>query len=957
MELKTGTVLHGFRVTRVREVEELRGTLVELVHEKTGAPLVWMDNGEENKLFSVTFKTIPEDSTGVFHILEHTVLNGSDAYPVKEPFVELLKSSMSTFLNAMTFPDKTMYPVSSKNKQDYLNLASVYLDAVFAPRLLHNPNIFRQEGWHMEKDEQGLSYKGVVLNEMKGAMSDVDDVAEEGMSALLFPDTCYGFNSGGEPGVIQNLTYEKYVETYHRFYHPSNARFFLDGSVPLEETLSLIDSYLGRYERSDASFPIAVQAPVAGSKTLPYAIGATDPTENRTHYLLGGLLGTWKDRARILAFQVLAEYLAGNNESPLKQAVLQAGLAQDVEISNQDSVFQPWFSVHVRGTDEEKIPALHDLILKTVQKVIDEGVDKTHCRAILNRIAFHLKELGEPQGLIRAITCFASWLYGGDPLQYLVCDDVLAEVRQMLESGAFEALLRDLFIDGTLNALTLVPSSTCDAEMREKEQARLQTVWNAMNEDQRTQIENEQAELLSWQQTEDSPESLSTIPILPISEIDPKPTLTETIIEEHSGVRVLYHPVSCHGIVHVNLYFDLPEFSLDDLTGVSILTTLITMLPTSKHSVQELQRAMYEHTGVLSFSNDSYAPISETKTCRPMLKVSFSALPEHVQAAQKLVMELLLDTCYDSEDRIRELVEQAREAMRNSVISSGHVLGRLVTLAHFSALNAVDEAMRGETMYEFLEACCKDIPGTTEKLQRLVSRLRSVNLTRSHLTVSITSDENNVDLSPIFSELPAGGDNPVNAPYVTKLPEKAGKRIPAQISFAVAGTHLNIPYCGSMQVISKIVSLEYLWNMVRVQGGAYGSGLQITRSGNVSCYSFRDPSPARSLKLYQEIGNFLRSFAQPGLDCTKYILSAVSDTEPLLPASAKGKNADARYFSNVTYEDIEKNRGELLKTDQATILSFVDVLEKALADAAICVTGHADALALCEGLTMLENEA
>ena len=474
MNITTKTKISGFTVNRVRKNDELNGTLYEMSHDKTGAELCWLDNGEQNKLFSVAFKTLPEDSTGVFHILEHSVLCGSEKYPVKEPFVELLKSSMNTFLNAMTYPDKTVYPISSRNEKDFLNLTSVYLDAAFAPKILENPNIFYQEGIHIEYDAENPVYKGVVFNEMKGAMSGVDDRIEQGINQLLFPDNCYRFNSGGDPAVIPDLTYEQFVETYNRFYHPSNARFFLDGDVPLEKTLEMINSYLEKYEKSSNLPVLAMQKPVADEGTAYYEIAAEENSEKKAVLAFGKIIGTFKDKEKVFAAKVLCDVLADSNESPLKRAVLSSGIAEDMEMFVMDGIAQPYLLIIARNMKHSDSVNLCDIINKTAHQLVKDGLDKKSVLASINRFAFHSKQVSEPQGLYRATSALSSWLYGGDPMLYLEYDEAIEALKKMAETDGFEKLLKELLLDDNGKAvLHMLPSSTLGNEERKTEEKRI----------------------------------------------------------------------------------------------------------------------------------------------------------------------------------------------------------------------------------------------------------------------------------------------------------------------------------------------------------------------------------------------------------------------------------------------------------------------------------------------------
>lgn len=439
MNLNETAARHGFCVDRVRESEELHGQMVEMHHKKTGAQLVWVDNGEVNKTFCVAFKTLPEDSTGVFHILEHSVLCGSAKYPVREPFVELLKSSMYTFLNAMTFPDKTIYPVSSRNEQDFLNLAEVYLDAVFAPRILQDPNIFYQEGWHIELDENGAPlYKGVVFNEMKGAMSDVDEQIYQKTLDVLFPANCYGWNSGGDPKHIPDLTYEQFLRMYRRYYHPSNARIFLDGAIPLDKVLTLAEEYLSRFDRLDEKHEIPMQKPFAAEAEQAYEIGAEEDTADKTMLTLAKIVAPWSDTVRVTATEILFDVLTGSNDAPLKKALLATGKCQDVGMSLDNAMAQPYMMLTLRNIADGSEQELRQMIRDTVQQLVKTGLDKEALTASINSSEFSARQPGEPSGLLRCIHALDAWLYGGDPMQPLLSEERYQKLREMAAGDGFD---------------------------------------------------------------------------------------------------------------------------------------------------------------------------------------------------------------------------------------------------------------------------------------------------------------------------------------------------------------------------------------------------------------------------------------------------------------------------------------------------------------------------------------
>lgn len=954
MNLTTATKLHGFTVDRIRYVEELNATLVEMSHDKTGAALCWMDNGEDNKLFCIGFKTLPEDSTGVFHILEHSVLCGSEKYPVREPFVELLKSSMNTFLNAMTFPDKTIYPVSSRNEKDFLNLTSVYLDAVFAPRLLEDANIFYQEGWHTELNDGVPSYKGVVFNEMKGAMSGVDDIEDEGLNALLYPDTCYRFNSGGAPEVIPNLTYAQFVDTYQRFYHPSNSRIFLDGSVPLEETLAMIDGYLSRYERNEEKHDISMQIPVSGAGTCYYEIGEGENPENKVVFTMAKIVGTWKDKDKLMAAEVLCDLLADSNESPLKRAILSSGLGEDVMLYLRDGVAQPMLMLRVRNTSEDKIDTIRTVVRETVSAMVEQGIDRAALEASVNRYAFRVRQEREPQGLLHAINSLSSWLYGGDPLMYLVHDKSIASLRELMDNGGYEKLLRELLLDETgLVQLKILPSATYGAELRGRENERLQAEHAARSEADVAALEEINRKLVLWQQTPDSAEQLATLPVLPLSEVGENPEMVDTQVNEVCGVTVLHHKIPSKGINYLSLYFKLTDCTKEELTALALLPELLTNLPTDRYSVIQLQQEIKTYIGTLRFRVCVTGKEGENAVCTPYLAAHASVLEDNWEKAVELLCEILLHTHYNEPDRIREIVMQSNEMGKQMGVMGGHMLGIAAVQSHYSAAAAATEAQNGYTRIQWLHDMAKNFDGRIGDLIELLERVRTQSVCRARLVASVTTAKD-VDLSGLLSVLPEGEAVAETASYATDLPKHMGIRIPAQAAFAEVGYRLDSMADGSLQIADNILSLSYLWNEVRVQGGAYGVGMRTARTGSMVCYSYRDPSPARTLQVYAGSADFLKAYCEGDEDLDKFIISAVAGTEPLRAPGERGMAADERWFAGITDDSRKEHRRQMLDTTREKLLGWCDALKAMSAEGAVCVVAHDDALKQCENLDIFD---
>ena len=958
MTFENNQKLYGFTVTEIRESRELNGRTVRLEHDRTGAQVFWVDNGAENMVFSITFRTTPEDSTGVFHILEHGVLCGSEKYPVKEPFVELLKSSMNTFLNALTFQDMTMYPVSSRNPRDILNLAGVYLDAVFAPLILRDRRRFCQEGWHIDRNENGEPvYKGVVFNEMKGAMSDTDTLIERRIMQQLFPDTCYGFNSGGEPEEIPTLTYERYCEQYRRYYHPSNALIYLDGALPMEDILPLIASYLDRYDRQETLPEYVMQTPAGSEDTIRYELGQEEPEENRGHLTLARITGTWKDRADNMARGIICDVLAGSNEAVLKRAVLERGLAEDLSVSVDDTTLQSWVTIHADNVTDGREAELMDLLREVGKKISREGLDRNAVEASLNRAVYNLREEDEPQGIGRCIRCVGNWIYGADPTDALETAGIVRELRAYLDNGRFNELAADILLNEKDRViLHTLPSKTLGEEKRQREAERLKKITDAWTENEKAENERLIKEIEAWQNAPDSPEDLKTLPKLNKKDADVEPEWVETEIRDCGGVPVMTHQLNCNGVVHLRAYFALTDYSLEELTKLSQLTSLLGRLPTAEHDAWTLQQEIKRWTGSLGFTIITRAEPGQTETCAPYLTAFVSALEENRDKAWALLAEILTSTRFEDTDRMKEMFRQNDLAARQRVVGAGHSIGVKNALSRFSAENAVKNALDGAVAVSYIHQLAREPEKEMQELFRLSERLMKETLCRRRLTLGVTSTAEILpeQLAAAFHE---GTPAPENRAYRYDSPEATGFRIPAQIGFAARGYHLGklgLKFEGSMWLATSILTLGYLWNRVRVQGGAYGAGMQVERSGNLYSYSFRDPTPSRTLGVDSGAADFLREFAGEQENLDQFIISALNELNPLLSARDKGSLADGRYMSKYTREEAEKVRRQILHTEPEDLVRCAAWLEAFSREGTVCVVAHQDALKDCEGLTVTD---
>ncbi len=947
-----GTILHGFETIRIRYSDELGGTMYEMIHLATGAKLCWLDNGALNKLFAIGFTSLPCDDTGVFHILEHSVLCGSEKYPVKEPFVELKKNSLHTFLNAMTAPDKTIYPISSRNGQDYLNLVSVYLDAVFAPRLLTEKNIFLQEGWHLEENDGVLSCKGVVYNEMKGALSDETSLMNRRFAALLFPDSIYRHNSGGTPAAIRRLTYEQFIDSYKKTYHPSNSFVYLDGSVPIEATLEKLNEYFTRYERLTELPVFTMQTPVCARAEQPFELKAGESPENKSSLCLGKIIGTWRDRVKVQAVDVLSDVLCASNESPLRKAVIDSGLAVNLSFNVRSDGLQPYAMIYVKHVKDGQDEAVQTLIRETVRELIERGLDRELLEAVINRMEFTCREMSEPQALYRMFG-MSNYPLGGDPLDMLCWNEVLSALRAMIGTGEYEALLREIFLseDG-LSVLKMVPSATLGEELRREEEADLRALWDGMTEAERAANRAQNEALLLWQQTPDTAENLSKVPLLPLSAVSDEPEWTDTTMQAQDGAQVLFHRVSSGNIVYANAYFALSDFELDDLSALSLTVKLLGKLPTRRRSAQEIDRLIQAHTGKISFSLLAYPVRNRPDLCRPMLCARFSALKEHFAQASALIGEILTETLFDDSEKVRLITRQIEIGLQRMSVLSGQTLGAVYALSSFSAAGAVNESVSGLTFSHWVKTFLADFDGKFDVLRTLSERLQADSLCRSRLTVSIGAPDL-PDVSALLSCFGAGSAVSPERRCTLTTAHRTGVAVPARISYAVQGYHLSrsgIPYHGSMKVGGKLLSLDYLWNKVRVQGGAYGARFALSQDGELYAYSYRDPSPHATLETYRRAADHIRALCAQGVSLDCYILSAASEDDPLLSPRQACERADLFHFVGYTKEDARRNRREILDTTMDDMLAFCALLSDFAEHGHVCVIGHKGALEKCADL-------
>lgn len=947
------TLSFGFEQTEVRPLPEIEATLHKMVHLRSGAQLIWLERKDENKTFSVTFRTLPWDDSGVFHILEHSVLCGSEKYPVKEPFVELLKSSLNTFLNAMTYPDKTCYPVCSKNDKDFLNLIDVYMDGVFHPLIYQKPEILGQEGWHYAfHDDGSVHYKGVVYNEMRGVFADPESLMENEMNRLLFPENCYRFVSGGDPKSIPTLTQDRFLEAHRRFYHPANAYFVLDGDLNLEEVLPLLDGYLSLYDRAQAQeiAPIVRQKPVfSEEREVLYEIGPEEPAENRSMLGFGYVLGDYSCREEIVAMSVLGDVLCGSNHAPLRKALLDAGLAEDVYLAVVDGVFQPWALLEVKNLRKDNSESVKKVISATLENLVKDGLDREQLSASLASYEFKMRERdfgSMPKGLVFALTVLEGWLYGGDPVQNLLVGDLFDTLREKMQKGYFEKLIdRFLLHNSHACCVKMIPSAGIGGERRAEESAKLQRISSSWSEAERTVYLSAEKTLEAWQNSEDSPEALASLPVLTLEDLKSDPEKIPCKVDSYRSVPVLRHEISTGGIIYVNLYFDLYGYGDEDFSRLAFLKCLLSDLPTLKHTGPQTQALIRLLCGNLDFEIVSYTKPNNRDSAHAKFLVSFSTLPKNLQKAVELTAEILEQTVLDDDRAVLDLLRQYRIGFYQSVTASGLNAAVSRVAASVGVDGAIGECVGGLTFYRWLQNLERDFsshyPVVLNQMKQDIVNIFALD----RLTVSVTQNESGAEETVIDSLYPLlprdGGEKRPN--FVAVKPKtREGIVVSSDVCHAVKGGWLvenGGEFSERARLAARIASLSYLWNVIRVQGGAYGAGLLIRESGFAGCYSFRDPNAKNSLAAYDSLLEFLTDFCNSCTDLTSFIIGAVADASPLLTPRMQASVSDSDYFRAVSFEQRSILRQQMLQTRPKDLLALAPAIGETVKQGGFCVVG------------------
>ncbi|MDO4796954.1 MAG: insulinase family protein [Coriobacteriales bacterium] len=945
-----GTTHAGFVVTNAIPLPELSGVAYVMRHEQTGARTLWVACDDENKVFSIAFKTPPANDTGVFHIIEHSVLCGSECFPVKEPFVNLLKTSMQTFLNALTFADKTMYPVASTNTADLENLMDVYLDAVLHPNIYTRPRIFEQEGWHLELGEDGsLAYNGVVFNEMKGATSDPDDVLGLAMDRALFPQTAYRFESGGDPRAIPQLTYEEFVNAHARHYDLSNSYVILYGDMDVERELAFVGKRLCAATVRDAGSPnpLELQAPVTPP---PSRVEMATAPENAS-VALGYVLGTASDRERVLACDVLFDALAGSNEAPLKRALLDAGLADDVVVSLLDGELQPRVMIQLKGAKPGVADEFCELVQTTCARLVEKGIGHDLLAASLAQAEFNLREQdfgSYPTGIAVAIQVMSSWLYDDErPVDYLRYEDELAHMKAGLDDGYFERLLREVVCQSEHCAqVELVPVVDGAAA---QEAAELAERAAKMSEEDRRRIVEEVSALRAEQEAPDDPAEVAKLPRLALSDID-------EAREDPAGVCVeaplpcMWYDLDTRHIDYVYHYFDLRGLSFEDIPYVGVLCDLLGKLGTSEHDAASLDTLIELNLGSLNFFVEAYAYDDNLLECAPFLIVGASALSEKVDRLAQIPCEVWGKTSFADTDRILAILQQRRIVLEQQFVNAGHAAAMARLGTHYSVTAKLVGWVSGIDYYGFLKGLLADWDANKDELPMRLAQVASCVFGANNAAVTFVGSAQDLDR---FWEV--GGNLGLShaqaAGHELQIPEPVPANeafvIPSNVCYVGAGTGRsahNVDDCGLWQVCQRILSYDYLWNEVRVKGGAYGSGFRHLQTGQQQFWSYRDPGIDATLARYDAASAWLESWEPTDDELVGYVVSAVASHDSPAKPRQIARRQDALRLAGKPADWRARVRAQLLAATPDALRDLARPLADVATQRTVCVFGPAEAI-------------
>lgn len=959
--------LAEYEILDEHRVEDVQSDGFILRHKKSGARIAILSNNDDNKVFYIGFRTPPEDETGVPHIIEHTTLCGSKKFPVKDPFIELAKGSLNTFLNAMTYPDKTVYPVASCNDQDFKNLMDVYLDAVFNPNITKYEEIFKQEGWHYEltgKDDE-LKINGVVYNEMKGAYSSPDEVLSSQIYRSLFPDNTYSKDSGGNPEYIPKLTYEAYLDFYHKYYHPSNSYIYLYGDMDVVERLEWLDKeYLSLYDYKKVNSEINKQPAFDEIKNVEaqYSITMDDSQENKTYLSYNRVVGDTLDEMLYQAFDVLDYALVSSPGAPVKQALIDAGIGDDVYGSYDAGILQPVFSFVAKNANASQADEFESIIENTLKEVVKTGINKEALLAGINSSEFKFREadFGQfPKGLLFGLNCLDSWLFDDmKPFIHLECLGTFAKLRKAVDTDYFEKLIQEYLLDNTHgSSVTVKPKRGLGNEREEALAKELSDYKASLSDEEIKKLIEDTEHLKKYQEEPSSDEDLRKLPMLTRADMKKNAMPFSNIEDELFDVKVVRHDIESNGIDYISFLFDAGDFAQSELGYLGFFTNALGLVSTEKYSYTDLANATNIYTGGISTGTASHPDIKDRNNFVFKFEVKLKVLEKNLDKALELMEQMLLTSDFTDTKRLGELVAQIKARLQANLSSSGHLVAAMRSMSSFSRYALYQDELKGVAFYRSICRIEKELSESPKSVSDKLAAIARKLFARNRMLISFTgNNEAYGNAKPSLEKVIAGFDKMSAVGNQAEVHFNTAKEAfidASQIQYvAKTGDFIceGYEYTGALRLLRIILSYDYLWINVRVKGGAYGCMNTFLRSGESYFVSYRDPNLSDTLDVYDRIPEYIKSFSPDERDMTKYIIGTFSALDTPMNPEAKGSRSLSAYLEGITYEQIQKERNEILNAQPEDIRRLADLVEAVLKKDSICVIGNENMIKESAGL-------
>ena len=936
-------LLYGFQLIDKKEIKEIKVTAYRYQHLQSGAELMHYECDDDNKVFMIGFKTVPEDNTGCPHIMEHSVLNGSKNFPAKSTFMELVKGSMNTFVNALTFTDMTCYPVASTNNKDFINLMRVYLDAVFFPNIYNEPNILHQEGWHLEltSEDAPLKYKGVVYNEMKGALSSPENSINRKSRQAQFPDTPYGFESGGDPEAIPELTYEKFIAFHQKYYHPANSKITLYGDMDIEETLKIIDEeYLSQFEDNNEKVQIPLQKPFGKTKVLKMEIPVEEgkDIEDQYYLALNWTYGQITDKYLSQTLKALAEMLMDTPASPLKKAIQDSGYAKDSTIVVEDDILQPTVFLLCKQVKKENIEPLTKLIKQELKRIVKEGLDKKLIEAVINKMEFNLREAQYrfyPRGLIYALNSQGLWMHNGNPVDKLAFEPMLKELRKGLKEPYFEELIEKAILNNKHSSqITFVPVPGLIQKMEQETAEKLAALKKKMTKKEIAKLIEFNKKLIQWQQEPETKENLEKIPMLSLSDLNPEAKHYPTEEDIWNDIKLLKHPANTNGIVYFKSYFDLAHAEEEDLPWIKLYTQLVEWMNSENYSYAKRSTEIDSNTGGIYLDIALYNSYQTPDDILPKILLRGKAVKNKFGKLMELASDFALKPLFDEPERLKKLLAELKAKSEAMLSFRGHTIAIQRMLKPLSQIYHWIDITNGLGYYHFLCDLVSNMDSAIDEIIEELNWIKKTFFTTHNMIISITADE---DIIPsAIEKLGTFADNvsteafaPVESHFAVRQFNE-GIYAPVQVQFCAKGGNFfrkGFSYSGKLRVLNNILRSSYLYQELRVKGGAYGNMSDFTLGGYLYFVSYRDPNLRETLEVYNTIPEFLRNFDCDKREFDKYIIGEISSLDFPLTPEGIGDKADEDYITGFTFEDRQQIRDEVLSAKIEDMRNYAELIE------------------------------